>query len=93
MKNTVIPTTFKIKISSKNQITLPVAMLKQMGWSAGQVFSFTKSGSTWNMKTTQDTLDEIHKIVSKYKLPDISVEDAIEYAHKQYEDQRYDYKD
>ena len=93
MNDTVIPTTYRLKISSKNQVTLPVALLKQMGWQPGQVFNITKTGNDLKIKTSQDTLAEIHQIVAKYKLPDISVEEAIEYAHKHYADQRYNHED
>ncbi len=93
MNDTIIPTTYRLKISSKNQVTLPVALLKQMGWEPGQVFNVIKKDNTLSIKTDQEILAEIHQITAKYKIPGISVEEAIEYAHKHYTDQRYNHED
>ena len=66
------------KISSKNQLTLPVDLLREFGWQKGQTISIQVSASGAKLVPVSDPLQNIVKISQKYNFPTISVEEAIE---------------
>ena len=69
--------TYTTLLSSKNQFTLPVELLNKLGWKNGQRFTLFIDGNSVILKTSENILEDITKIVSKYKLPKISVEEAL----------------
>ncbi len=85
-------TTFQVKLSTKNQVTFPVSLLKKMGWYSGQVFNVSTTGKTISIQTTDDVLSDINDIVSKYILPDVSVEKAIRYTKENNQRERFGYE-
>jgi bifunctional DNA-binding transcriptional regulator/antitoxin component of YhaV-PrlF toxin-antitoxin module len=82
-------TTFQVKLSKNNTFTIPASLVRQMGWNAGQVINIKKEGNMLNAQSTSDILGEVDDIVSKYKLPNSSPQEAIEYTKKHLQDQKY----
>jgi len=78
-------------LSSKNQFTLPVELLAKLGWKSGQRFTLFIQGNSVILKTSEDILDDITKIVSKYTLPKVSVEDAIHQTKAKHLSSKYSY--
>jgi bifunctional DNA-binding transcriptional regulator/antitoxin component of YhaV-PrlF toxin-antitoxin module len=86
-------TTFQIKLSTKNQFTFPVALIKKMGWHTGQIFNVSTTGKVASIQTSEDVLSDINDIVSKYNLPSVSIEEAIEYTKAHNQKERFNYED
>lgn len=82
---------FSTTLSSKNQITLPVQALRELGWQSGQKFSIIVQNNTITIQTADDILDDIKNIVSKYDLPKVSTEEAIRQTHERNQDHKYQY--
>jgi bifunctional DNA-binding transcriptional regulator/antitoxin component of YhaV-PrlF toxin-antitoxin module len=89
-----ITTTFKVKISSKNQVTLPVSLLKQMGWQSGQVFNVLSNPNDNQVVLTSSSnvVEKVRTRLKKYRLPNIPSEKAIEITKKTKEKERFVYE-
>ena len=68
---------FATTLSSKNQITLPVAVLQKLGWNSGQKFNIIIKNNTLVIQSYTEILNDIAGIVAGYTMPKVSVEDAI----------------
>jgi bifunctional DNA-binding transcriptional regulator/antitoxin component of YhaV-PrlF toxin-antitoxin module len=95
MQNTTTKNNFQVKISSKNQVTLPVLLLKQMGWSSGQVFTVTSNPQKKEitLNNQNDNIDKIRTRLQKFRKKDMTPDEAIEKAHTQKQKERFDYED
>jgi|LakMenEpi03Aug12_release.lakeMendotaPanAssembly.Ray.scaffolds.fasta_scaffold2972177_1 bifunctional DNA-binding transcriptional regulator/antitoxin component of YhaV-PrlF toxin-antitoxin module len=51
--------TYQLKLSSQNQITLPVELLEQLKAKSGQFIEIVKSGNQFVIRTFRDTLEEL----------------------------------
>jgi len=83
--------TYTTLLSSKNQFTLPMELLTKLGWKSGQRFTLFIDGNSVIVKTSKDILDDITKIVSKYNLPKVSVEEAIDETKTKHLSTKYSY--
>jgi bifunctional DNA-binding transcriptional regulator/antitoxin component of YhaV-PrlF toxin-antitoxin module len=83
--------TYTTLLSSKNQFTLPVELLTKLGWKSGQRFTLFIDGNSVILKTSDDILDDITKIVSKYNLPKVSVENALIQTKTKHLNSKYSY--
>lgn len=84
-------TTYSATLSSKNQFTLPVELLHKLGWNSGQRFTLFVQDNSIILKTSEDILKDISDIVSKYKLPKITVEKALQETRNHHQDTKYTY--
>lgn len=84
--------TYTTTLSAKNQFTLPVEILHKLGWGSGQRFTLFIDGNSVILKTSEDILDDISKVVSKYKLPKVTVEKAIKETKINNQDTKYTYE-
>ena len=85
--------TYTTLLSSKNQFTLPVELLNKLGWKNGQRFTLFIDGNSVILKTSENILEDITKIVSKYKLPKISVEEALKKTKTKHVSTKFTYDD
>jgi bifunctional DNA-binding transcriptional regulator/antitoxin component of YhaV-PrlF toxin-antitoxin module len=51
--------TYQLKLSSQNQITLPMELLEQLQAKSGQFIEIVKSGNQFIIQTFRDTLEEL----------------------------------
>lgn len=51
--------TYKLKLSSQNQITLPIELLKQLEAKSGQFIEIAKAGNQFVIRTFRDILKDL----------------------------------
>lgn len=84
--------TYTTTLSAKNQFTLPVEILHKLGWGSGQRFTLFIQDNSVILKTSEDILDDISKIVSKYKLPKVTVEQALKATKTNHQASKFTYE-
>ena len=78
------------KLSSKNQLTLPVKVLRQLGWDTEERLSLVVQGDRLVIQKYHSVLSDVKDITQKYSLPAMSVEEAIDTAYRDKANERYE---
>lgn len=92
IKSILTMTKFSTTLSAKNQITLPVALVQALNWKKGKKVSLIVKNNSIIIQSYEDILEDIENIIAGYKLPKVSVEEAIEQTHNTRNSDKYQYE-